>query len=93
MRPRHEASMRRLQDNYAKLPPEKQRAMGYGTITKAAGANAAPTPKMVSKPKPISARSQASAEDSGRIQERLAAEKSEGLDRGRGLAGLRKRMR
>lgn len=81
--------MRRLQDQYAKLPPEKQRGMGYGTITKipaASGANAAATP--TAKPKPKSIREAASAEDSARIQERLAVEQSQGMTRG--LAGLRK---
>lgn len=83
--------MRRLQDNYAKLPPEKQRAMGYGTITKAAGANEAPAPQPQPKPMPMTPRSKASSDDAKRIQERLEMEEAQGVKRGRakGLAGLR----
>lgn len=91
-------AMRRLQENYAKLPPEKQRGMGYGTITKipkASGANASAAPKAVSKPKPM--RSEASESDLSQMkitaEARALPEGDLTYGKERGLAGLRKRLR
>lgn len=89
-------SMRRLQDQYAKLPPEKQRALGYGTITKAEapGTNKPPEPKPKPKPRPM--RAEASAND---LQQMKITAEARGTEEGnltygkeRGLAGLRKKV-
>ena len=77
---RRDTSMRRLQDNYAKLEPKDQRNLGYKTITKA-GVNK-PATAAIAKPKP------GKADDSAAIEDRLRTEEAEGLDRGRGYGGL-----
>ena len=76
--------MRKLRENYAKLPKEKQRAMGYATITKVPdGTNTVNTP-----PEPKAPKMSRETGDAARIQERLKTEEAEGMERKRGFGGL-----